>query len=190
MPDTLRAAYGFLIGEAPGNGPPEHANAPVAGQWLTSVVMSDQCLFCGIVAGHFPSVQVAEDDATYAFMDINPASEGHLLVVPKRHSTDLLEIPAEDLTAVTVAAQRIARSATGELGADGVNLLNCCGAAAWQTVFHFHMHVIPRYGDKRRDRLVRPWQPGTPGDWDTIACLGERLSTALARGGGGTGSSA
>ena len=140
--------------------------------------MIDQCLFCGIVAGNIPSVTVAEDDTTYAFMDINPASDGHLLVVPKRHSRDLLDIPAEDLSAVTLAAQRIAKAAIREFGADGVNLLNCCGADAWQTVFHFHLHVIPRYVDKTKDRLVPPWRPGTPGDMDAIAALGGRLSAA------------
>ncbi|GAB2722038.1 hypothetical protein GCM10027089_52470 [Nocardia thraciensis] len=100
------------------------------------MTMSDQCLFCGIVAGDVPGVKVAEDDTTYAFMDIHPASDGHLLVVPKRHSRDLLDISAEDLAAVTLTAQRIAEIAVEEFGADGVNLLNCCGADAWQTVFH------------------------------------------------------
>lgn len=141
--------------------------------------MSDQCLFCGIVSGSVPSVLVAEDDTTYAFMDINPGSDGHILVIPKRHSKDLLEISADDLTTVTLAAQRVAKAAVEEFGADGVNLLNCCGADAWQTVFHFHLHVIPRYVDKAKDRLVLPWVPGTPGNKDTITALGERLSIAL-----------
>ncbi|GCB59557.1 hypothetical histidine triad (HIT) protein [Rhodococcus erythropolis] len=145
---------------------------------LNSVAMSDHCLFCGIVAGTVPSVKVAEDETTYAFMDINPGSDGHILVIPKQHSKDLFEIPAEDLTDVTLAAQRIAKAAVAEFGADGVNLLNCCGADAWQTVFHFHLHVIPRYVDKAKDRLVLPWQPGTPGDMEAIATLGSRLFTA------------
>ncbi|MDT0202470.1 HIT family protein [Nocardioides sp. AE5] len=140
--------------------------------------MIQDCLFCGIVAGTVPSVKVAEDDATYAFMDINPASEGHLLVVPKRHSTDLLEISADDLAAVTLAGQRIAKVAVRALGADGVNLLNCCGADAWQTVFHFHLHVIPRYVDKERDRLGMPWVP-TPGDREAIAAAGATIAEAL-----------
>lgn len=141
--------------------------------------MSDQCVFCGIVSGDAPSVRVAEDDTTYAFMDINPASDGHLLVVPKRHSRDLFDIQADDLSAVTLAARRIAKAAVTELGADGVNLLNCCGAEAWQTVFHFHLHVIPRYVDKTQDRLVRPWAPGASDNRDMIAALGDRLSAAL-----------
>lgn len=141
--------------------------------------MTDQCLFCGIIAGTVPSVKVSEDEMTYAFMDINPGSDGHILVIPKRHSKDLFQIPVQDLTAVTLAAQRIAKAAVTEFGADGVNLLNCCGADAWQTVFHFHLHVIPRYVDKTKDRLVLPWQPGTPGDMEAIAALGGRLFTAL-----------
>ncbi|WP_093149190.1 HIT family protein [Saccharopolyspora antimicrobica] len=142
--------------------------------------MSDQCVFCGIVAGDVPSVKVAEDETTCAFMDINPASDGHLLVVPKRHSKDLFEIPADDLTAVTLAAQRVAKAAAGAFGADGVNLLNCCGADAWQSVFHFHLHVIPRYTDKAKDRLVLPWKPEVPGDAEAIAILGGRISAAVA----------
>lgn len=138
--------------------------------------MSDHCLFCGIVAGTVPSVRVAEDATTFAFMDINPAADGHLLVIPKRHSKDLLEISADDLKATTLTAQRIARAAVQELGSDGVNLLNCCGADAWQTVFHFHLHVIPRYVDKTKDRLTLPWQPGAGGDRDTITTLGGRLA--------------
>jgi histidine triad (HIT) family protein len=143
--------------------------------------MSDPCVFCGIVAGTVPGVKVAEDATTCAFLDINPATEGHLLVVPKRHSTDLMDIAAGDLTDVTLAAQRVARVAVRELGADGVNLLNCCGAAAWQTVFHFHLHVIPRYAG--RDGLTLPWRPGVPGDPAAAADLGHRLAAALGRAG-------
>ncbi len=131
------------------------------------------CLFCKIVAGELPATVVAEDDRTVSFMDINPATPGHALVVPRDHATDLLSIPAEDLEAVSVAAQRLAHRAKEALGADGVNLLNSCGAAAWQTVFHFHMHVIPRYED---DPLRLPWVPG-PGDEGEIKATGEKLRT-------------
>lgn len=141
--------------------------------------MSDQCLFCGIVAGEVPHTKVSEDETTYAFMDVNPASDGHLLVIPKRHSVDLLEIPPGNLTAVTLTEQRIARTVIEELGAVEVNLLNCCGADVWQTVLHFHLHVVPRYVDKAKDRLVLPWQPGVPGSTGTIAALGSRLLAAL-----------
>ena len=102
-------------------------------------------------------------------MDINPASLGHVLVVPRSHATDLHSIDADDLAAVTLAAQRVAGLAVERLGADGVNLLTCAGADAWQTVFHFHTHVIPRYaGRPDKDPLVLPWEPA-PGDPERIA---------------------
>jgi histidine triad (HIT) family protein len=141
--------------------------------------MTDQCIFCSIVAGDIPSVKVAEDDTTLAFMDINPAADGHVLVIPKRHSKDLLEVPADDLTAVTLAARRIAVAAVPALSADGVNVLNCCGLVAWQSVFHFHLHVIPRYADTTKDRLSLPWPLDVPGDRDVIAAAGERIAAAL-----------
>jgi histidine triad (HIT) family protein len=134
--------------------------------------MSDpDCLFCKIVAGEIPSQRVDEDEHTVAFMDINPATRGHALVVPRRHSRDLTEVPAEDLEATLRAAQRLAGRMFERLDADGVNLLNCCGEAAWQTVFHFHVHVIPRYAG---DPVRLPWHP-EPGDSEQIAAAAEAL---------------
>jgi histidine triad (HIT) family protein len=136
--------------------------------------MSDRdpdCLFCKIVAGEIPSQRIDEDERTVAFMDISPATRGHALVIPRRHAANLLEIEAEDLAATVAAAQRLARTAVERLGADGVNLLNSCGSAAWQTVFHFHIHVIPRYED---DPLRLPWTP-SPGDSDEIAATADAL---------------
>jgi histidine triad (HIT) family protein len=130
------------------------------------------CLFCKIVAGELPATIVAEDERTVAFMDIHPATRGHALVVPREHARNVHEIDPEDLQAVAVAAQRLATRARDNLGADGVNLLNSNGAAAWQTVFHFHVHVIPRYDG---DPLRLPWVPG-PGDADEIAAAAAALS--------------
>jgi histidine triad (HIT) family protein len=129
------------------------------------------CLFCKIVADEVPATVVGEDERTLSFMDINPATRGHALVVPREHAADLLEIGQEDLAAVAAAAKRLAARAKEALGADGVNLINSCGAAAWQTVFHFHVHVIPRYRD---DPLKLPWVPA-PGDADEIAAAGAAL---------------
>jgi histidine triad (HIT) family protein len=129
------------------------------------------CLFCKIVAGEIPATVIAEDERTVTFMDINPATRGHALVVPRAHSRDLLEIDVEDLAAVARAAQVQARTAQDRLAPDGVNLINSCGAAAWQTVFHFHMHVIPRYTD---DPLRLPWVPA-PGDMDEIQAAAAAL---------------
>jgi histidine triad (HIT) family protein len=129
------------------------------------------CLFCKIVAGELPSTKVAEDERTLAFMDINPATRGHMLVIPKEHSADLLTVPAEDLAACAAATARLAALAKERLGADGVNVLNSCGAAAWQTVFHFHLHVIPRY---EGDPMKLPVIP-RGGDPEEIARIAGRI---------------
>jgi histidine triad (HIT) family protein len=130
------------------------------------------CIFCKIVAGELPAQIVDEDERTIAFMDIAPATRGHALVIPRAHSTDLTEISSEDLQAVILAAQRLAKSTKDRLGASGVNLLNACGAAAWQTVFHFHIHVIPRY---EGDPLRLPWVP-SQGDSAAIADAAQELA--------------
>src|SRR5437660_1280938 len=129
------------------------------------------CIFCKIVAGELPSQRVDEDEQTVSFMDISPATRGHALVIPKSHAIDLREVDPDDLAAVVLAAQRLAQRVPDRLGADGVNLLNSCGPAAWQTVFHFHVHVIPRYAD---DPLRLPWVPA-PGDPDEIAAAAQAL---------------
>jgi histidine triad (HIT) family protein len=134
--------------------------------------MDSDCLFCRIVAGEIPATRVDEDERTIAFMDINPATRGHVLVVPREHSTDLHEIGAEDLAACARMSQRVAGRARDRLQADGVNLINSCGQVAWQTVFHFHVHVIPRYVN---DPLRLPWVPA-PGDRDEIAAAARQLT--------------
>jgi histidine triad (HIT) family protein len=133
--------------------------------------MASDCLFCGIVDGSIPSQTIDSDERTVAFMDVAPATPGHALVVPRKHSADLLEIEPGDLTATVLAAQRLARRMEEVLDADGINLINACGAVAWQTVFHFHIHVVPRYED---DPLKLPWIP-EEGDRDEIARIAERL---------------
>lgn len=124
-----------------------------------------ECIFCKIVAGDIPAEKIHEDDRTVAFMDVNPGTRGHALVVPKDHAKDLLEIAPDELAAVVQSGQVVARRIKDRLEADGINLLNCCGTEAWQTVFHFHLHVIPRYVD---DPLQLPWIP-EPGDPEAIA---------------------
>jgi histidine triad (HIT) family protein len=129
------------------------------------------CIFCKIAAGELPSTIVDEDERTVAFMDISPGARGHVLVIPRAHAADIHEISADDLAAVAATAKRLAAKMRDNLGADGVNLLNSSGAAAWQTVFHFHMHVIPRYAG---DPLRLPWTPA-PGDMDEIADAARQL---------------
>jgi histidine triad (HIT) family protein len=132
------------------------------------------CLFCRIVAGEIPATIVREDARTIAFMDINPATRGHCLVVPRAHAADLIEIGADDLAACAAAAKELAARALDTLDAEGVNLINSCRPAAWQTVFHFHIHVIPRYAG---DGMVLPWHPA-PGDPAEITAAADRLRGA------------
>jgi histidine triad (HIT) family protein len=135
--------------------------------------MSDpNCIFCKIVAGELPATIVDEDERTISFMDIAPATRGHALVIPRAHSADLLSVEPEDLQAVVSASRRLASRVTERLEADGVNVINSCGAAAWQTVFHFHVHVIPRYAG---DPLRLPWVPA-PGDPEEIAAAAGELA--------------
>ena len=131
------------------------------------------CIFCKIVAGELPATVIASDERALALMDINPATRGHALVIPRAHAQDIGDIGAEDLAATIALAQRIAVRARRKLGADGVNLLHSAGSAAWQTVFHFHIHVIPRYAG---DPLVLPWVPA-PGDAAEIAAAGAALAS-------------
>jgi histidine triad (HIT) family protein len=133
--------------------------------------VADDCIFCKIVAGELPGEIVDSDDRTVSFMDINPATRGHALVIPREHAADLHAVSADDLAACALAAQRLATRAKERFGADGVNLLNAAGAAAWQTVFHFHVHVIPRY---EGDPLQLPWHPA-PGNKDEIAAAAAEL---------------
>jgi histidine triad (HIT) family protein len=133
--------------------------------------MAEDCIFCKIVAGELPATKVHEDERTLAFMDINPWTRGHLLVIPKRHAADLGEIGDDDLAACASVAKRLAVRQRERLGADGVNLINSFGAAAWQTVFHFHLHVIPRYVG---DPLRLPAKPGTSNP-DELAAVAKEL---------------
>lgn len=135
--------------------------------------MAEDCIFCKIVAGELPATRIDEDERTLAFMDIAPWTRGHALVIPKAHARDLGETPEEDLAAVAAMAKRVALRQRERLGAEGVNLLNAFGAAAWQTVFHFHVHVIPRYHD---DGMRPPARPGAGGGEDEIRAAGQELA--------------
>jgi histidine triad (HIT) family protein len=130
------------------------------------------CLFCRIVAGELPSTRIHEDDRVIAIMDIFPATRGHALVIPRAHAADVRDVRADDLTAAATAAQLLAGRAFERHGADGVTIMQSNGAAAWQTVVHYHVHVIPRYDG---DPLVLPWTPGgeptAGGELERIATL-------------------
>jgi len=133
--------------------------------------VADDCIFCKIIAGELPAEVVDQDDHTVAFMDINPWTRGHALVIPRNHSRNLFEISDEDLAHVAATAKRLAQRMRERLGCHGINLLNSSESAAWQTVFHFHMHVIPRYED---DPLRLPGAP-MQADQDELRAVGEEL---------------
>lgn len=108
------------------------------------------CVFCEIVAGTAPAVRVYEDDDYLGFLDIRPFTRGHTLVIPKKHYADLTDTPADTLAGMAVVGQRIAQAARASgLGATGTNFAINDGKSAFQTVFHIHLHVVPRRdGDK------------------------------------------
>ena len=133
------------------------------------------CIFCRIVAGEIPSFKLLEDDEVLAFMDINPASEGHCLVIPKAHAPNLYEAPDDSLGSVAVAAGRVARAVRRTLEPPGISLSQANDPAAGQSVFHLHFHVIPRRED---DDLLFNW-PTRPGDLDAIGKLAERIRANL-----------
>lgn len=114
-----------------------------------------ECIFCDIIEGRAPAETVFEDDETLAFMDINPANPGHTLIIPKRHVRDIYGLDEEAAAAVMKVTVRVARAIKKALQPDGMNLVQSNERAASQEIFHFHMHIIPRwYGDGLR--LARP----------------------------------
>jgi histidine triad (HIT) family protein len=108
------------------------------------------CVFCAIVAGEAPAVRIYEDEAYLALLDIRPITRGHTLVIPKQHTVDMTDTPAETVAGLVAIGQRIAKAArASELAADGNNVVINDGRAAFQSVFHIHLHVAPRHiGDK------------------------------------------
>jgi histidine triad (HIT) family protein len=119
------------------------------------VVPQAECPFCGVVAGEAPAEVVYEDDETLAFLDIEPATDGHTLVVPKKHIENLLEATVEDATAVMRGVHQVAGLLEQRLRPDGITLFQANRAVGWQDVMHLHVHVVPRYSE---DQLLRPWQ--------------------------------
>jgi histidine triad (HIT) family protein len=133
------------------------------------------CVFCMIRDGKIPSVKIAEDERTLTFMDINPLNNGHCLVVTKRHAATLFDADVEDLQAAIATAKRVAGAIRETLEPDGLNLLQANGAAAFQSVPHFHLHLIPRWAN---DGKGFDWKL-IPGDREAITKTGERLRALL-----------
>jgi len=131
-------------------------------------VADPDCIFCKVLAGEIPGEIVDSDERTITVMDINPATRGHVVVIPRAHPKDLLEVSEEDLAATMAAVRRMIVRMQETIRPAGFNVLNNMGRAAWQSIFHFHVHVIPRYED---DPLQLPWlpQPADPAELAAVA---------------------
>ena len=134
------------------------------------------CVFCRIRDGQIPSTRVYEDERTLAFLDINPLNEGHTLVIPRAHAATLFEADEADLRAAIATAKRVATAIRTALHADGLNMLQANGSAAFQSVPHFHLHLIPRFTG---DGKGFDW-PMVPGDRGRIQAAAEKIRRALA----------
>jgi histidine triad (HIT) family protein len=132
------------------------------------------CIFCKIVRGEIPAIKVHEDELTLSFMDIQPASPGHLLVISKTHAANLLDLAEVDLLAVTRATQRLARAAQPALEPDGIRINQFNGAAAGQSVFHYHVHVIPVWEGRKIGSHGRA--PASP---EELTALAGKIRQAL-----------
>ena len=132
------------------------------------------CLFCAIVAGTAPSHRVAEDERTVSFLDINPVNPGHALTVPRRHAVDIWDLTAEEMGDLMAATHRVCDQIRRVLAPPGLDLFVANGEMGGQTVFHVHVHSIPRWPD---DAWTDPWSP-TPGSVGEIAAVAARLREA------------
>ena len=137
--------------------------------------MTTDCVFCKIRDGQIPSLKIFEDEKTLAFMDIHPLNSGHCLVITKNHAATLFETEVEDLQAAIASAQRVALAIRDGLKPDGLNMLQANGAAAFQSVPHFHLHLIPRWTN---DGKGFDWKL-VPGNREHIMKAGERLRALL-----------
>jgi len=133
------------------------------------------CIFCKIIRGEIPSFKLFEDDSVLAFMDINPVNPGHSLVIPKFHTPNIFEAPPEWAAVTINGVQRLARAVEKTVSPDGINILQANGPGAAQSVFHLHMHVVPR---KNGDELSMNWGI-RPGDMAEIEALAADIRANL-----------
>ena len=137
--------------------------------------MSADCVFCKIRDGVIPSAKLYEDERTFAIMDINPLNPGHCLVILKTHAPTLFDADAADLAAAMTAAKRVATAIRAALKPDGLNMLQANGAAAFQSVPHLHLHLIPRFTN---DGKGFDWKL-VSGDRDQVNATAEKIKAAL-----------
>lgn len=130
--------------------------------------MQDNCIFCKIAAGEIPSATLYEDEEFRVILDVGPAAKGHMLILPKEHYANICEMPEALVQKAFTIAKRMAEKMEAVLGCDGINVLQNNHEAAGQTVFHFHIHLIPRM---KGDKLGITWKPGTLTDEDKAEIL-------------------
>lgn len=138
-----------------------------------------QCIFCRLVADEIPAARVHEDEMTIAFMDIGQVNPGHVLVATRRHAANLFDITPQEAAAVMQTAQRVAQAVRAVFDPPGLTLLQANGREGDQTVFHFHLHVVPRHAD---DGIALSWPRKDP-PFDVLAGYAGRLREALTKGG-------
>ncbi|MCR5625660.1 MAG: HIT family protein [Lachnospiraceae bacterium] len=136
-------------------------------------MLDDNCIFCKIVKGEIPSEKIYEDDDFLVMLDIAPASKGHAVILPKCHGADIFELPDEYLEKILKVARKCAAGMKKVLNCDGINILQNNGEAAGQTVFHYHMHIIPRF---KGDNVNVGWVPGDSAD---NAEIGKKIREAI-----------
>ena len=128
--------------------------------------MAEECLFCKIIAGELPSTPVYEDEEYKVILDVNPAARGHVIIIPKKHAANIFELEDEEAAKVFPIAKKIAAALRKTYHCDGINILQNNGEAAGQTVFHLHVHVVPRYYG---DDVNIMWEPGNTPDLEEVA---------------------
>ncbi len=139
---------------------------------MAAAHLDDDCIFCKILRGEIPCFKIYEDDGVLAFMDVNPLSPGHALVIPKHHARDILETPDDWTGKAFAAAGLVARAVQKTLSPEGISVVQANGPGAQQSVFRLHVHVIPRSAD---DGITMNWEP-IPGDMDEIRKLAEQIA--------------
>ena len=141
------------------------------------IVMIEECVFCKIIRGEVPSVKLYEDERTYAFMDINPLSSGHSLVIPKHHAENIYVTPPHASGVAMATLSKVSAAINRAVKPDGINILQANGPGAQQSVFHTHFHIIPRSTD---DGLTMNWELH-PGDMDEINAVAQKIRAELGK---------
>ncbi|RLC17699.1 MAG: HIT family protein [Deltaproteobacteria bacterium] len=137
----------------------------------------EDCIFCKIVKGEIPSIKVYEDDILLAFADINPISDGHTLIIPKRHAENIWKLSADEITAIHLTSQKVAQAMKASLNPDGIAFLQLNGRGVNQLVMHYHLHLIPRTSGGPELTMTN-WEL-KQGNMETITATAEKIASAI-----------